>query len=148
MTKGFVNLNRFKDGGAIKRHNKQRTDLPDKKQIRGNGAEFRWKDEWADGCAAASINVNYQRINLSQLDLSVMPSVVLLVSSSKWTHKYISSLAASNIIHARNEPIIPNTIRNPPPNPPVVIPQKNEPIRPMVSTTHAIILKTLIAYFR
>jgi len=41
MAKGFVNLNRFKYGRAIKRNSKQKTDLQSKKKIRGKGIKFR-----------------------------------------------------------------------------------------------------------
>ena len=35
MAKGFINLNRFKHGKAIKRNSKQKTDLQSKKKIKG-----------------------------------------------------------------------------------------------------------------
>ena len=35
MAKGFINLNRFKHGKAIKRDSKQKTDLQGKKKVRG-----------------------------------------------------------------------------------------------------------------
>ena len=41
MAKGFVNLNRFKHGRAIKRNSKQKADLQSKKEIRGNRVKFR-----------------------------------------------------------------------------------------------------------
>jgi hypothetical protein len=41
MAKGFVNLNRFKHGQAIKRDSKRKANLQDKKGIRGNKTKFR-----------------------------------------------------------------------------------------------------------
>ncbi len=41
MAKGFVNLNRFKHGRAIKRNSKQKADLQHKKKIRGKEVGFR-----------------------------------------------------------------------------------------------------------
>ena len=41
MAKGFVNLNRFKHGGAIKRNGKQKADLQGGKGIRGRKIKFR-----------------------------------------------------------------------------------------------------------
>jgi len=35
MAKGFINLNRFKHGKAIKRDSKQKADLQSKKKARG-----------------------------------------------------------------------------------------------------------------
>ena len=34
MAKGFINLNRFKHGRAIKRNSKQKADLYDKKKVK------------------------------------------------------------------------------------------------------------------
>ena len=41
MVKGFVNLNRFKDGRAIKRNSKQKADLQGSQRIRGKRGKFR-----------------------------------------------------------------------------------------------------------
>jgi hypothetical protein len=41
MARGFVNLNRFKHGRAIKRDSKQRTDLQSKTKARGKKVKFR-----------------------------------------------------------------------------------------------------------
>ncbi|MFW6117977.1 MAG: hypothetical protein ACOC6R_00605 [Chloroflexota bacterium] len=41
MAKGFVNLNRFKHGRAIKRDSKQKSDLEGAKGIKGSKAKFR-----------------------------------------------------------------------------------------------------------
>ncbi len=41
MAKGFVNLNRFKHGRAIKRNSKQKADLQSKKKSGGGKAKFR-----------------------------------------------------------------------------------------------------------
>jgi len=35
MAKGFLNLNRFKHGKAIKQNSKQKADLPSNKKARG-----------------------------------------------------------------------------------------------------------------
>ena len=40
MAKGFVNLNRFKHGRAIKRNGKQKADLQSKRKIRGKEVKF------------------------------------------------------------------------------------------------------------
>jgi hypothetical protein len=40
MAKGFVNLNRFKYGRAIKRNDKQKADLQNKMKIRGKEVKF------------------------------------------------------------------------------------------------------------
>ena len=41
MAKGFVNLNRFKHGRAIKQNSKQKLDLEGGKGIRGRRVKFR-----------------------------------------------------------------------------------------------------------
>ena len=41
MAKGFVNLNRFKHGRAIKRNSKQKVDLRGSKGIKGGRVKFR-----------------------------------------------------------------------------------------------------------
>jgi hypothetical protein len=41
VAKGFINLNRFKHGRAIKRNGKQKADLQSKKKIRGKGLNSR-----------------------------------------------------------------------------------------------------------
>ncbi|HUW44534.1 MAG TPA: hypothetical protein VMW50_01945 [Dehalococcoidia bacterium] len=41
MAKGFVNLNRFKYGRAIKRNSKQKADLQSKKKSEGRKIKFR-----------------------------------------------------------------------------------------------------------
>jgi hypothetical protein len=41
VAKGFVNLNRFKYGRAIKRNGKQKADLQSEMKIRGKGVKFR-----------------------------------------------------------------------------------------------------------
>ena len=41
MAKGFVNVNRFKHGRAIKRDSKQKSDLQGTKGIRGSKTKFR-----------------------------------------------------------------------------------------------------------
>ena len=40
MARGFVNLNRFKHGRAIKRTSKQHTDLQSKRKTRGKEVKF------------------------------------------------------------------------------------------------------------
>jgi len=39
MARGFVNLNRFKHGRAIKRDGKQKADLQSRLRIRGKGLQ-------------------------------------------------------------------------------------------------------------
>jgi hypothetical protein len=41
VSKGFVNLNRFKHGRAIKRNSKQKADLKSKKKTKGGKVKFR-----------------------------------------------------------------------------------------------------------
>jgi hypothetical protein len=41
VVKGFVNLNRFKYGRAIKQDSKQKADLQSKKKARGKELKFR-----------------------------------------------------------------------------------------------------------
>jgi hypothetical protein len=41
VAKGFVNLNRFKHGRAIKRNSKQKADLQSKKKSEGGKVKFR-----------------------------------------------------------------------------------------------------------
>jgi len=41
VAKGFVNLNRFKHGRAIKRNSKQKADLQSKKKSEGRKVKFR-----------------------------------------------------------------------------------------------------------
>jgi hypothetical protein len=40
VVKGFVNLNRFKHGRAIKQNSKQKADLQSKKEIRRKKVKF------------------------------------------------------------------------------------------------------------
>jgi hypothetical protein len=40
MAKGFVNLNRFKHGRAIKRNSKQKADLQGERKVRGKEGKF------------------------------------------------------------------------------------------------------------
>lgn len=44
MAKGFVNLNRFKHGRAIKRNNKPKAELQGEKKIRGKEGRYRGQD--------------------------------------------------------------------------------------------------------
>jgi hypothetical protein len=44
VASGFVNLNRFKHGRAIKRDGKQKADLQSKMKIRGRGVKSRGQD--------------------------------------------------------------------------------------------------------
>jgi hypothetical protein len=41
VARGFVNLNRFKHGRAIKKNSKQKADLQSKKEIGGKRVKFR-----------------------------------------------------------------------------------------------------------
>jgi hypothetical protein len=47
VAKGFVNLNRFKHGRAIKRHSKQKADLQGKKKSGAVKFEFGGQDRSA-----------------------------------------------------------------------------------------------------
>jgi len=40
LVKGFINLNRFKHGRAIKRSSKEKADLQSKRRIRGKGRDL------------------------------------------------------------------------------------------------------------
>jgi hypothetical protein len=45
LARRFVNLNRFKNGRAIKRNIKQKAGLPDKNRIKRDRVKFRGKNK-------------------------------------------------------------------------------------------------------